>query len=91
MMNGYDMNGWGWAGMTLMAVVTVAIVGLVVWAIARRPGDQQAHAPSARSKFKFCNFFVIRNDRPAFSLWTSGNPRYEARGSLKLRTHIVIK
>jgi uncharacterized membrane protein len=37
MMNGYDMNGWGWAGMTLMAAVAIAIVGLVVWAIARRP------------------------------------------------------
>jgi uncharacterized membrane protein len=37
MMNGYDMNGWGWVGMTLMAVVTVAIVGLVVWLIARQP------------------------------------------------------
>ena len=50
MMNGYDMNGWGWVGMTLMAVVTIAIVGLVVWAIARRPGDPQAHAPSAREQ-----------------------------------------
>lgn len=37
MMNGYDMNGWGWAGMTLIAVVAVAIVALVVWAIARLP------------------------------------------------------
>jgi putative membrane protein len=49
-MNGYDMNGWGWVGMTLMAVVTVAIVGLVVWAIARRPGDPQTHASSAREQ-----------------------------------------
>jgi uncharacterized membrane protein len=31
--NGYGMNGWGWAGMTLMAVLTIAIVGLVVWAV----------------------------------------------------------
>jgi putative membrane protein len=50
MMNGYDMNGWGWVGMTLMAVVTVAIVGLVVWAIVRRPGDPQVHEPSARQQ-----------------------------------------
>jgi uncharacterized membrane protein len=44
MMNGYDMNGWGWVGMTLMAVVTVAIVGLVVWAISRQsqPRDLSA-------------------------------------------------
>jgi uncharacterized membrane protein len=37
MMNGYDMNGWGWVGMMLMAVVTIAIVGLVVWVIVRQP------------------------------------------------------
>ena len=49
-MNGYDMNGWGWVGMTLMAVVTVAIVGLVVWAIARRPGGPQTHASPAREQ-----------------------------------------
>lgn len=49
-MNGYDMNGWGWGGMTLMAVVTVAIVGLVVWVIARRSADPQAHALSAHEQ-----------------------------------------
>jgi uncharacterized membrane protein len=37
MMNGYDMNGWAWAGMALMALAIVAIVALVVWAIVRRP------------------------------------------------------
>ncbi len=49
-MNGYDMNGWGWVGMTLMAIVTIAIVGLVVWAIARRPGDPQVRGLSARDQ-----------------------------------------
>jgi hypothetical protein len=34
------MNGWGWAGMTLMAIVTVAIVGLVVWAVTRGRDDR---------------------------------------------------
>jgi uncharacterized membrane protein len=41
MMNGYGMNGWGWAGMTLMTVLTVAIVGLVVWAVT---SDRKARA-----------------------------------------------
>jgi putative membrane protein len=50
MMNGDEMNGWGWVGMSLMAVVTIAIVGLVVWVIARRPGEPQVHAPSAREQ-----------------------------------------
>jgi uncharacterized membrane protein len=50
MMNGNDMSGWAWGGMTLMAVVFVAILGLVVWAIARRPGDPHVHAPSAREQ-----------------------------------------
>jgi putative membrane protein len=50
MMNGYDMNGWGWVGMTLMAVIAVAIVGLVVWAIARRTGDPQLRELSAREQ-----------------------------------------
>ena len=44
------MNGWGWGGMTLMAVVTIVIAGLVVWAIARRPDGLQAHALSAREQ-----------------------------------------
>jgi uncharacterized membrane protein len=49
-MNGYDMNGWDWGGMTLMVVVTIVIVGLVVWAITRRPGEPQARALSAREQ-----------------------------------------
>ena len=45
MMNGYDMNGWGWFGMTMMVIVTVAIVGLLVWATtARRPREPQNRA-----------------------------------------------
>ena len=50
MMNGDDMNGWGWAGMTMMAVVTIAVVVLVVWVIATRTGDPQTHTPSAREQ-----------------------------------------
>ncbi len=43
-MGGYDMNGWGWAGMVLMALVTVAIVAVVVWAVARRPQSRDLSA-----------------------------------------------
>jgi uncharacterized membrane protein len=47
MMDGYDMNGWGWFGMAMMVIVTVAVVGLFVWAIAtRRASDPRL--PSAR-------------------------------------------
>ena len=47
-MDGYDMNGWGWLGMTLMVLVTVAIIGLVIWAAARRPrGDAGARSVGA--------------------------------------------
>lgn len=49
-MDGYDMNGWGWLGMTLMVLVTVAIVGLVIWAVARRPGEMLGREPSAREQ-----------------------------------------
>ena len=44
------MNGWGWLGMTLMVLVTVAIVGLIVWAVVRRPGELGAAEPSAREQ-----------------------------------------
>jgi uncharacterized membrane protein len=37
MMNGYDMNGWGWLAMTLMVLVPVAIAGVLIWAAAQRP------------------------------------------------------
>ena len=43
-------NGWGWGGMTLMAIVTVAIVGLVIWAIAHRSGEPQLREQSAREQ-----------------------------------------
>jgi putative membrane protein len=49
MMDGYDMNGWGWFGMAMMVIVTVAIVGFVFWAIARQPRDPQQQA-SAREQ-----------------------------------------
>lgn len=44
------MNGWGWLGMTLMVIVTVAIVGLVIWAVVRRPGELRVGEPSAREQ-----------------------------------------
>jgi uncharacterized membrane protein len=48
MMNGYDMNGWGWFGMTMMVIVTLTILGLLVWATtARRPREPQNRAASA--------------------------------------------
>ena len=50
MMNGYDMNGWGWAGMTIIAFAALSIVALVAWGIARRPRDPQAHEASAREQ-----------------------------------------
>jgi hypothetical protein len=46
-MNEYDMNGWGWAGMAIMAVAAVAIAGFVAWGIARRPRVPQARGVSA--------------------------------------------
>ncbi len=49
-MHGYDMNGWGWLGMTLMVLVTIAIVGLVIWVVARRPGGGPGREPSAREQ-----------------------------------------
>lgn len=45
----YDMNGWGWAGMTGMAVIMVAILGLV-WFSARRGGEPRVPASTAREK-----------------------------------------
>ncbi len=49
MMNGYDMNGWwSWAGMALMALITISVAALIVWAITRRPRDSEVLAPSAR-------------------------------------------
>jgi putative membrane protein len=51
MMNGYDMSGWGWFGMSLMVIVAIAIVGLVIWVTtARRPPDPQRSEPSAHEQ-----------------------------------------
>jgi hypothetical protein len=42
MMNGYDMNGWGWFGLAMMVLVMMAIVGGVMWAITvRSSGDSR--------------------------------------------------
>lgn len=50
MMDGYDMNGWGRFGMTIMVIVTVAVVGLFVWAIAtRRASDHGYRRPADNS------------------------------------------
>jgi putative membrane protein len=49
-MNGYDMDGWGWLGMTLMVLLTVAILVLVIWAVTRRPGEITGREPSAREQ-----------------------------------------
>jgi hypothetical protein len=35
MMNGWDMNGWGWAGMTLMMGIGVLLVALLVMIVLR--------------------------------------------------------
>ena len=48
-MNGYDMGAWAWAGMALMAVITVAIVALV-WVIARRACEPHACVSTAREQ-----------------------------------------
>jgi putative membrane protein len=50
MMDGNGMNGWGWFGMTLMVLVSVAVVALVIWAVARRPGEAPGREPSAREQ-----------------------------------------
>jgi putative membrane protein len=51
MMDGYDMNGWGWLGLLIVVVLTAAIIGLVVWAIAARgPGSPPRREPSAREQ-----------------------------------------
>ena len=50
-MNGYDMTGWSWIGMSMMVIVTIAIVGLVVWLTTTgRPRDQQLSEPSPREQ-----------------------------------------
>ena len=49
-MNGYDMNGWGWLGMTLMVIFTLAVLGLVIWAVARQSGEMQGRELSAREQ-----------------------------------------
>jgi uncharacterized membrane protein len=50
MMDGYDMNSWGWLCMTLMVLGTAAIVGLAIWVVARRPGELRAGERSAREQ-----------------------------------------
>jgi uncharacterized membrane protein len=51
MMNGYDMTGWGWFGMAMMVIGTIATVGLVAWAFSsRRPGERQLPGPTARER-----------------------------------------
>ena len=47
MMNGYDMNGWGWAGVTLTAIIMLVILGLV-WVVASRAGEPPVRASTAR-------------------------------------------
>jgi uncharacterized membrane protein len=47
MMDGYDMNGWGWFGMAMMVIVVIALAGAVVWGItARRIGDPRHDSPA---------------------------------------------
>lgn len=48
-MTGYDMDGCGWAGMTLTAVITIAILGLV-WIISSRHGEPRVRASTAREQ-----------------------------------------
>ena len=48
MMDGYDMNGWGWFGMLMMVIGTAAIVGLVVWAIGGSHGSADTVGESRR-------------------------------------------
>jgi hypothetical protein len=31
MMDGYDMNGWGWAVMVVWSVIAVGVLGVVAW------------------------------------------------------------
>lgn len=51
MMSGYDMTGWGWFGMAVMVIVTIAIVALVARAISsRRPEDETRIGRTARER-----------------------------------------
>ena len=51
MMDGYDMNAWGWFGMLLLVILTAAIIGLVAWTIvARCTGGLSQRALSAREQ-----------------------------------------
>jgi uncharacterized membrane protein len=50
MMNGYDMTGWGWFGMAMTVIGTIAIVGLVAWASSRRPSDREPPTRTARER-----------------------------------------
>ena len=51
MMDGYDMNAWGWFGMLLLVILTAAIIGLVAWTIvARSTGGLSQRELSAREQ-----------------------------------------
>jgi uncharacterized membrane protein len=51
-MGGYDMTGWAWFAMLMMVIITVAIIGGVLWIAARshRPGDPPPLRLSAREQ-----------------------------------------
>lgn len=49
MMNGYGMDGWGWAAMTLAGGAVLVLLGFVVWAILRQP-SWSPHEASAREQ-----------------------------------------
>lgn len=45
MMNGWDMSGWGWAWMTLMTILGIAVVAVIVYAILGGTSPREPQGP----------------------------------------------
>ena len=43
-MDGWNMTGWGWSWMSLVAVVGIVVIALVGWTVTRDAGSRSARA-----------------------------------------------